>query len=103
MRSTVAGKALGFPDSWKGLWKVDPLFAVEATEDETLARWPDGSPAVAVHRAGTGHEVFCAIPALPTKVLAGFARLAGCRLYAEPDTAYVLEAEGSIFIEPLGE
>ena len=103
VRSTVAGKALGFPDSWKGLWKVDPLFAVEATEDETLARWPDGSPAVAVHRAGTGHEVFCAIPALPTKVLAGFARLAGCRLYAEPDTAYVREAEGSIFIEPLGE
>ena len=99
--STPAGKALGFPDSWKGLWKVDPLFAVEATEEETLARWPDGSAAVAIHKAGTGYEVFCGIPALPTKVLAGFARLAGCRLHAEPDTAYVREAEGQVFVEPL--
>ena len=99
--ATAAGKALGFPDSWKGIWKVDPLFAVEASEEETLARWPDGSAAVAVHKAGDGYEVFCGIPALPTKVLAGFAKLAGCRFYAEPDTAYVRVAEGEVFVEPL--
>ena len=99
--STPAGKALGFPDSWKGIWKVDPLFAVDATEEETLARWADGSPAVALHKAGAGYEVFCGIPALPTKVIAGFARLAGCRRCAEPDTAYVREAEGQVFAEPV--
>ena len=101
--STPAGKALGFPDSWKGIWKVDPLFAVEASEEEILARWPDGSAAVVVHKSGSGYEVFCGTPALPTKVLAGFAKLAGCRFYAEPDTAYVRVAENKAFVESIAE
>ena len=101
VKSTAAGKALGFPDSWQGLWVVDPLFAVEAAEEDILAKWPDGSAAVAVRRNGKGTDVFCGIPALPTHVLAGFAKLAGCKFYADPDTAYVHAAEGFVHVEPL--
>lgn len=101
--ATAAGKALGFPDSWQGVWTVDPLFAVEADEKDILAKWPDGSAAVAMRRngAGKGIDVFCGIPALPTHVLAGFAKLAGCTFYADPDIAYVHAAEGFVHVEPL--
>ena len=101
VQAAAAGKALGFPDAWKGLWTVDPLFSVEASDDETLARWPDGSPAVVARKAGKGYEVFCGIPALPAKVIAGLAKLAGCQLAAAPDTAYVRAAEGKVFVELL--
>ncbi|MBQ3098304.1 MAG: hypothetical protein IJC66_09115, partial [Kiritimatiellae bacterium] len=74
---------------------------VEAAEADVLAKWPDGSAAVAMRKTGKGIDVFCGIPALPTHVLAGFAKLAGCKFYADPDTAYVHAAEGFVHVEPL--
>jgi len=102
--ATPAGKALGFPDSWSAIWenlKIDPLFSAVASGDETLARWPDGSPAVAARKAGAGYEVFFGIPAFTPEVVAGLAKLAGCTLYANPGEAYVRAAEGKVFAEPL--
>lgn len=76
--ATAAGRALGFPERLAGIGTVDPLFSVEATDDETLARWPDGSPAVVRRKAGRGYEVFYGIPVWTpeaVRALAGFAPL----------------------------
>jgi len=99
--ATDRGRSLGFPTSWKGTGPVDPLFAAEALPEETLARWPDGSAAIAVRRNGSGLEVFCGMTAFPVQTVAAFARLAGCRRYAEPGTAYVRVADGETFVEPI--
>ncbi len=96
--ATARGKALGFPETWKGEHVIDPLFAVEASAEETLARWPDGSPAIAVRRAAAGWEVFCGVPVFPVKAIGAFARLAGCRSYAEPGLSYVRAAEDEIWL-----
>ena len=98
--ATAAGLRLGMPQSWAGRIETDPLFAVEATDAETLARWPDGSPAVAMRHSGNGYEVFYGIPSLPLEVITAFANLAGCKRIAEPGAAIVNEAEGLVSVQP---
>ena len=77
VRATPAGRRIGWPETVHGEGTVDPLFAVEAADDETLARWPDGSPAVAVRRADGCREVFMGIPAWSPESARALIRLAG--------------------------
>ena len=74
---TPAGRKLGFPETLKGIGTVDPLFSVVASGDETLARWPDGSPAVAARKAGKGFEVFYGIPVWTPESVRALVKLAG--------------------------
>jgi hypothetical protein len=58
--------------------------AVEAAPGEVWATYSDGSPAVAVRRAGNGHDVFVGVPKLTPELAHAFARLAGVHCYTEP-------------------
>ena len=82
--ATSAGRALGLPETLKGIGMVDPLFAVEATDDETLARWPDGSSAIVRRKAGKGYEIFYGIPVWSSDTVKALAKLSPSSSYSDP-------------------
>ncbi len=84
---TPAGAALGVTDAWGPQAGIAPLFAVEATPDETLAEWADGSPAVALRRAEDGLDVFVGVPELTPALVRALARLAGVHLFTDVDAS----------------
>lgn len=80
VHATPVGRRAGWPETVRGEGTVDPLFAVDAADEETLARWPDGSPAVAVRRrADGGSEVFMGIPAWTPESARALIRLADAK------------------------
>lgn len=84
---TEAGRALGLTDPWGPQAAIQPLFAVEAAPEETLATWADGSPALAVHRSEQGIDVFLGVPELTPALVRALARLAGVHLFTEVDAS----------------
>lgn len=82
----TAGKAMGLMQGFGIDKAIQPLYAVaDADESEVLARYPDGSAAIAMRRAGDGVSIFVGVPGLTSEFLRFAARQAGVHLYTETD------------------
>ncbi len=65
---------------------IRPLFAAtDASEQETLAAYSDGSPAIAMRRSDTGVDVFVGPPGLSTDLLRTIYRASGVHMFTETD------------------
>jgi hypothetical protein len=65
---------------------VTPLFAAaDASPDETLATYPDGTAAVAIRKTPDGWSLFVGGPGLTSDLLRIAARKAGVHLFTETD------------------
>ena len=84
---TAAGKAFGLARGFGVDRQVRPTFAAaDAQPDEVLARYPDGSTAVAFRRgASPGFSLFAGPPGLTSDLLRAAARRAGVHLYTDVD------------------
>ena len=83
---TESGKRLGLTEGFGVEKKIVPLFAAaDATVDETLATWPDGSAAVALRRTADGWSLFVGPPGLTPQLLRLAARKAGVHLFTQTD------------------
>ena len=85
-RPTEAGRKLGLTAEFGVKRRLKPLFAAtDANSDETLARYADGSAAVALRRGADGASLFVGPPALTSELLRLAAREAGAHLYTADD------------------
>ena len=83
---TAAGRKLGLSAGCGVRQSVQPLFAaVDATADETLATYADGSAAVALRRSADGASLFVGTPGLTSELLRLAAREAGVHLFTPSD------------------
>lgn len=83
---TAAGRQLGLQNAFGVETPVAPLFAAaDATPDEILATYPDGSAAVAMRKTGRGCSLFVGVPGLSSDLLRVAARRAGVHLYTQAD------------------
>lgn len=83
---TEMGKKLGLTQGWGAKTRVRPLFAaVDAKPDEVLARYSDGSAAVAMRRGPNGLSVFVGPPGVTSELLRVAARQSGVHLFTEVD------------------
>lgn len=83
---TEAGKRLGLTAGWGIQKPCKPLFAAaDATGDEVLATYPDGSAAVAWRKGPSGLSVFVGAPGISAELLRAVAREAGVHLFVETD------------------
>ena len=82
---TAVGQRLGLqPFGVNG--PVKPLFAAtDATDAETLARYPDGSAAIALRQTSDGVSLFVGVPGLTPELLRLAARKAGVHLFTQTD------------------
>jgi hypothetical protein len=81
-----AGKRLGLKEAFGVAKPVEPLFAAaDATADETLATYPDGSAAVAMRRSADGVSILVGPPGLTSELLRLAARQAGVHLFSQTD------------------
>jgi beta-galactosidase len=83
---TDRGKQLGLHTPFGVDAAVKPLFAaVDASADEILARYPDGSAAVALRHTRDGDSLFVGAPGLTSDLLRLAARRANVHLYTDTD------------------
>lgn len=83
---TEVGKRMGLVTTFGVDGPVKPLFAaLDATPDETLAVYPDGSAAVALRRLPDGWSLFVGAPGLTSDLMRAIARKAGVHLFAQED------------------
>ncbi len=83
---TEHGKQLGLLEGFGVKQPVAPLFAAaDASADETLATWPDGSAAVALRQTADGWSLFVGPPGLTSPLLRLAARQAGVHLFTQTD------------------
>ena len=83
---TSWGKELGLETAFGVQGPVTPLFAAaDASPDETMATYPDGSAAVALRRVAGGWSLFVGAPGLTSDLLRLAARKAGAHLYRQTD------------------
>jgi len=83
---TEVGRRAGLTAGFGVDQPIRPLFAAaDATADETLATYPDGSAAVAMRRGPGGLSVFVGVPGLTSDFLRLVAREAGVHLFTERD------------------
>jgi beta-galactosidase len=83
---TQRGKQLGLSDSLGVKQALTPLFAAaDATPDETLATWPNGTAAVALRQTADGWSLFVGPPGLTSELLRLAARSAGVHLTTQTD------------------
>ncbi|OJW16387.1 MAG: hypothetical protein BGO49_18745 [Planctomycetales bacterium 71-10] len=84
---TAAGRALGLTRAFGVDRQVVPTFAAtDARAGEILARYPDGSAAVALRDGGgPGFSLFAGAPGLTSELVRLAARKAGAHLYADVD------------------
>jgi hypothetical protein len=83
---TAVGKGLGLREAFGIKGTLTPLFAAaDATAEETLATYPDGSAAVALRRTSDGLSLFVGPPGLTSELLRVAARQAGVHLFTETD------------------
>ena len=69
-KPTAVGQKLGLHESFGVDAPISPLFAaVDATADETLATYPDGSAAIALRRTAEGRSLFVGVPGLTSELL----------------------------------
>jgi len=80
---TGLGRSLGLKEGWGPKTEIHPLFSVEAAPDEILAVWSDGSPAVAMRRSETGHDVFLGVPQLTPELIHAVAEIGGAHCFTE--------------------
>jgi hypothetical protein len=83
---TPVGRAMGLQQPVGVPRKVEPLFAAaDATPDETLATYADGSAAIALRPTGKGWSLFVGAPGLSAELLRILAAKAQVHLYARTD------------------
>ena len=83
---TAAGKKLGLHEGWGIARPIEPLLAAaDATAEETLATYPDGSAAVALRNTTDGLSLFVGPPGLTAELLRLAARKAGVHLFTQTD------------------
>ncbi len=83
---TAAGRKLGLHEAFGSRQAIRPLFAAaDATPDETLATYSDGSPAVALRQTNNGLSLFVGPPALTSDLVRLAARKAGVHLITQTD------------------
>lgn len=83
---TAAGRALGLRETLGVASSIKPLFAAaDATPEETLATYSDGSAAVALRRTAAGTNLFVGPPGLTSELLRLAARQAGVHLWTRSD------------------
>ena len=83
---TDRGRRLGLTASVGVSTVPRPLFrAADARDEEVLANYTDGSPAVALRRDGEGASLFVGPPGLTSEILRLAARTAGAHLHTETD------------------
>lgn len=83
---TPRGRQLGLSAPLGVKQPLTPLFAAaDATPDETLAAWPDGSAAVALRQTADGWSLFVGPPGLTSELLRLAARRAGVHLVTQTD------------------
>ena len=83
---TDVGRGRGIIDALGADAPIRPLFtATDATADETLATYSDGSTAIAMRRGDEGVDVFIGPPALSTQLLRAIYREAGVHIFTETD------------------
>jgi hypothetical protein len=83
---TPAGAALGLKEAFGVKKPISPLFAAaDATAEETLATYKDGSAAVALRETADGPSLFVGPPGLTSELLRAAARKAGVHLFTQAD------------------
>lgn len=83
---TEVGRRLGLTQAFGVQRPIKPLFAArDATPQETLATYPDGSPAIALRRTKDGPSIFVGVPGLTSELLRIAAREAGVHLFTQTD------------------
>ncbi len=83
---TGAGKLAGLGQALGEHRVVQPLFAVsDASPDESLAHYSDGSCAIAMRKSGSGIDLFVGPPGLSSDLLRIAAREAGVHLFTQTD------------------
>lgn len=83
---TGAGQMLGLKEKFGPDKVIEPLFAAEdAKPEEVLARYPDGSAAVALRHTADGWSLFVGPPGLTADLLRIAARKAGVHLFTSTD------------------
>ena len=83
---TRVGRALGLREAFGVKKPIEPLFAADdASAEETLASYPDGSAAVALRRTEDGLSLFVGPPGLTSELLRAAARQAEVHLFTETD------------------
>ena len=83
---TDQGRQLGLQTAFGVDGPVAPLFAAaDATPEETLAAYPDGSAAVALRQTRDGWSLFVGAPGLTFELLRLVARKAGVHLFTQAD------------------
>ncbi|HUT88467.1 MAG TPA: beta-galactosidase [Thermoguttaceae bacterium] len=83
---TSVGRALGLREAFGVKKPIEPLFAAaDASAEETLASYPDGSAAVALRRSEDGLSLFVGPPGLTSELLRAAARRAEVHLFTEND------------------
>lgn len=83
---TETGKTLGLATGFGVTKPIQPLFAAaDATAEETLATYPDGSAAIALRKTAEGWSLFVGPPGLTSDLLRLAARRAGVHLFTEAD------------------
>jgi hypothetical protein len=83
---TAVGRKLGLQTPLGLKRPVEPLFwASDATTAETLAAYPDGSPAIALRQTESGLSMFVGPPGLTSDLLRLAARRAAVRLVTQTD------------------
>lgn len=83
---TMKGRELGLTEAFGVDGPITPLFAaVDATAEEILATYPDGSAAVAMRRSQNGGSLFVGPPGLTPELLRLAAHAAGVHLFTQRD------------------
>jgi hypothetical protein len=83
---TDLGEQLGLQTAFGVDGAVTPLFAAaDASPEEILATYPDGSAAVALRQSHDGWSLFAGAPGLTSELLRLAARKAGVHLYTQTD------------------
>jgi hypothetical protein len=81
-----AGRQLGLETAFGVDTPISPLFAAaDASPEETLATYPDGTAAIALRKTGGTWSLFVGAPGLTPELLRLAARRAGVHLYTETD------------------
>lgn len=95
---TPAGRLLGLSLAIGPKVQVRPTFAaVDATPDEVLARYPDGSAAIALRQTqAQGFSLFVGSPGISSELIRLAARKAGVHLYTDSDC--VVYAKGPLLV-----
>lgn len=85
VRATVGGLKIGLPPVFGKKQTVSPLLSpVPRPGDTVLAEYPDGRPAIVLHR-GRVPVLFCGTTTLPPALYRYMAKLAGVHLYTRKD------------------